>query len=280
MMTLNNENWNFLKHAYGKAGDIPELIQSLDADDEDDLLFGYLCHQSTLYSATFAAMPHLYQKMIHSSKSHKLKVQLILFFACVFANDDIENYSQIVDNQAFEPYFKNADIANDLKDDIIKSYLSLVKEVQNIAFEWWNNSNLNDEERDILIITILATTDNCGDFAKMMLEFLGDEYICVCPDCQNEIYFCTKDSTLVAYADEPVQSKSQKNILVKPLLIDESKWNGYYDNIQLPFWLKKMAYKYQDKSFYKKIDYLFGEAICPHCSYTFNLAQVLRENFA
>ena len=56
-------DWASLSHAYGPAGDIPELLAAADVDPDDrqtwDALWGQLCHQGTIYSASYPALPAL-----------------------------------------------------------------------------------------------------------------------------------------------------------------------------------------------------------------------------
>lgn len=58
-------DWAGLTHAYGSAEDVPVLIRSLVSPDADersealDELFGSICHQGTVYSASAPAIPFL-----------------------------------------------------------------------------------------------------------------------------------------------------------------------------------------------------------------------------
>ena len=55
-------DWGTLHHAYGDAGDVPALLDRLTPDpkaDAWDEVWSRLCHQGTVYSASFAALPHL-----------------------------------------------------------------------------------------------------------------------------------------------------------------------------------------------------------------------------
>jgi hypothetical protein len=58
-------DWAGLTHAYGSAEDVPALIRSLVSPDADersealDGLFGSICHQGTVYSASAPAIPFL-----------------------------------------------------------------------------------------------------------------------------------------------------------------------------------------------------------------------------
>lgn len=65
MLELESPRWRELRQAYGTAEDIPRLLEVLDrANDEErrELWFGLwstLCHQGDVYSASYAALPHL-----------------------------------------------------------------------------------------------------------------------------------------------------------------------------------------------------------------------------
>lgn len=63
MISLDSPKWHDLKHAYGSAADVPDLLRRLyaDATDKDalDEAWSSLCHQGTIYSASIAAVPHL-----------------------------------------------------------------------------------------------------------------------------------------------------------------------------------------------------------------------------
>src|SRR5262245_13745717 len=63
---LSAIDWDRLTHAYGPAGDVPDMIRHLgSADPEESLravdgLYATRCHQScTVYEATAAAVPFL-----------------------------------------------------------------------------------------------------------------------------------------------------------------------------------------------------------------------------
>jgi hypothetical protein len=66
MLELNSKRWRELSHAYGSAGDIPALLSSLKADSSSIgneepwfSLWSSLAHQGDVYTATFAAVPHI-----------------------------------------------------------------------------------------------------------------------------------------------------------------------------------------------------------------------------
>ena len=68
MLDLNSDRWGELNHAYGAAADIPALLRQLpnapvkSRDSEREpwfTLWSALCDQSDVYSASFAAVPHI-----------------------------------------------------------------------------------------------------------------------------------------------------------------------------------------------------------------------------
>lgn len=62
---LEGVDWSTLHHAYGPADDVPEMLRMLAGDGRAsrafDRLFTSLCHQGTVYSATSAVIPFLFQ---------------------------------------------------------------------------------------------------------------------------------------------------------------------------------------------------------------------------
>jgi hypothetical protein len=76
MLALDDPLWGQLEHAYGKASDIPgylrilakstEPTESIDAEPWYTL-WSKLCHQDDVYTASYAAVPHL----VHIAASAK-----------------------------------------------------------------------------------------------------------------------------------------------------------------------------------------------------------------
>lgn len=65
-LPLDSSRWSELEHAYGPASDIPALLRKLDTvpSSEGDQepwfsLWSALAHQNDVYTASFAAVPHV-----------------------------------------------------------------------------------------------------------------------------------------------------------------------------------------------------------------------------
>jgi hypothetical protein len=66
VLKLEDPRWSQLRHAYGAADDIPNLLKQLEGlpSSEGDSepwfsLWSALAHQGDVYSASFAAVPHV-----------------------------------------------------------------------------------------------------------------------------------------------------------------------------------------------------------------------------
>lgn len=86
MLDLESKRWKQLRHAYGTAEDIPELLRQLEAGEAEKTQFGVepwhsiwssLCHQGSVYTASFAAIPHIVN--ILESKSWPIEYDFFAF---------------------------------------------------------------------------------------------------------------------------------------------------------------------------------------------------------
>ena len=67
MLSLNDPKWSELSHAYGPASDIPPLLRQLKTAPSPKKydtppwgnLWSSLCHQGDVYTASYAAVPHI-----------------------------------------------------------------------------------------------------------------------------------------------------------------------------------------------------------------------------
>src|SRR5947199_3187944 len=67
MLSLDSARWANLRTAYGAAADVPDMLRALqsvpNSDDYQDepwfSIWSALAHQGDVYSASFAAVPHV-----------------------------------------------------------------------------------------------------------------------------------------------------------------------------------------------------------------------------
>jgi hypothetical protein len=64
---VDEVSWDLLRHAYGKAEDTPGLLKALESADVDvadqalAALYASICHQGSVYTASVAAIPILFE---------------------------------------------------------------------------------------------------------------------------------------------------------------------------------------------------------------------------
>jgi hypothetical protein len=81
---LNEVDWSSLRHAYGPATDVPGLLRALLSASADERkhaigqLFGNIWHQGTIYPATAAAVPWLYELLSEPVVEAKSELALLL----------------------------------------------------------------------------------------------------------------------------------------------------------------------------------------------------------
>lgn len=68
MLSLDAVEWRDLQHAYGSASNVPDLLRRLAQDTRPKAnyqeepwysLWSSLCHQGDIYTASYAAVPHI-----------------------------------------------------------------------------------------------------------------------------------------------------------------------------------------------------------------------------
>lgn len=81
---LDSVDWASLRHAYGEATNVPRLLRSLLSTDPRvrqealDELFSNICHQGTVYPASAAAVPFLYELLTAPDVQDKSSIAYLL----------------------------------------------------------------------------------------------------------------------------------------------------------------------------------------------------------
>lgn len=82
-------DWGQLEHAYGSADDVPGLLAALSPDPNAEVwgeLWSRLCHQGSVYSASFPALPFLLDAA--SKWRPEARVAPLSLAGAVVASDD------------------------------------------------------------------------------------------------------------------------------------------------------------------------------------------------
>lgn len=95
---LDQIDWSKLKHAYGEASDVPELIRALRSDIAEErknalsALYGNIFHQGTRYQATSKAIPFLVELIEDKSTPDRLHLLPFLVSLALGYEDEFLPY--------------------------------------------------------------------------------------------------------------------------------------------------------------------------------------------
>jgi len=96
LIALDSPRWKEIRHAYGPAGDIPGLLRAIDSDESDakkgescwQEVWSSLCHQYSIYPATYAAIPHMVAVAERGSLRNQLEILIFIGTVCAFGKLD------------------------------------------------------------------------------------------------------------------------------------------------------------------------------------------------
>jgi hypothetical protein len=104
MLSLDSPRWKELRHAYGSAEHVPELIRAMTAESVPrysdhpakarsnptpwDEVYSSLCHQGSAYSATYAALPHIVDIALRDGVSMRAATMVLAGTILIHNNPD------------------------------------------------------------------------------------------------------------------------------------------------------------------------------------------------
>lgn len=162
-LSLDSPRWAELQHAYGQASDIPELLRQLTTlpssrnEQEPWLsLWSALAHQNDIYSASFAAVPHV----VKALGTSPLTADYTYFQFPAFV--------EICRQQ------NSVEIPSDLKADYFEALARLPMLVASAAAREWDETFL------ACAMSAIAASKGFGNVAEVALELtpeVADEFM-------------------------------------------------------------------------------------------------------
>jgi hypothetical protein len=167
MLDLDSPKWKQLKQAYGSAEDIPTLLRQLsDApakmeDYETEpwfSLWSSLCHQNDVYTASYAAVPHIVANA--TLRPPEERREFVLLVALI----EVWRYRS-----------DSPEIPSDLEQD----YFSALEEMRLLICECLRLKLKNEDDAKVLLGG-LAVVDGLHDFGMATIELPEPN---ACPNC-------------------------------------------------------------------------------------------------
>ncbi len=171
MLGLNSPQWKQLQHAYGSAEGIPRLLEQLlsaPEKPEDYLtepwfsLWSALCHQGDVYSAFYAAVPHIVQSA--SLKAANERLDAVHLAMCIEAS-------------------RNRKAAPKMPDDLAVAYFQALQQLRLLICESLLLKLATEDEAKILLGG-LAIVDGLPNFGMAVLELPEPN---ACPNCETYV---------------------------------------------------------------------------------------------
>ena len=237
-------DWSQLTHAYGPADDVPALLELAEADPRNPAwneLWSRLCHQGTVYPASYAALPAL-ARMARKWPAADRTTPLYLSGAIVASID--QPYTDV------DPYTEHA---------------TEIAELIALTQETLKNPRLSgDPGTWVQLMGTLLSLEGVEVWGEQLDGLNNEEYEVPCPRCEDENfivfggygYFSTADSMYMKHPE------AHRNPLLPS---DPSALRGLAERLHA----RALADGHQQLA--RQLTYVFGNARCVQCDELFSV---------
>jgi hypothetical protein len=234
--------WHKLNHAYGDAGDIRGLLDDLSPNPSAkvwDELWSRVCHQGTIYSASYPVLPYLLRAVSQWTPTNRI-MPLFLAGSIVSSDDRV----RVGDTAAFGP---------------------TVEALHRLAVETLTTAQgLSTQD---LIYLLQATLALAGDrtWGRQLDRLAGGEFEGVCQACNAQLYLVVGEYGFFTTASEWVNRPATPRVPILPA-----------DPSALPEtgrWLHEQATRASQPVLADWICHLFGSTQCPKCGAAIDVAE-------
>jgi hypothetical protein len=253
MLSLDSPEWSLLQHAYGSAGDVPELLERFreQPDDEDwDELWSCLCHQYTTYSATYAALPHLADiaRMRPSSEWGRFLSFAGTVTACT--------------EEGAVPEAYRADVVR-----AVESFRALAVEAV--------LCHRHEQPEFVELLEALAALHGSRTLGRQLSRLNDEEFQGVCPHCEAELFIIVETAAMTVTAEDPVFHPQAKRTAVVPASSDAPPWTPSLLHRVDVASLRALASHVGHSQVAEWLRHLEGRGSCPACGGSLDLLSVI-----
>lgn len=241
--------WASLRDGYGNAADIPALINAwVETPSEERLsdLWGRLCHQGTVYPASFKAVPLLYQSCSSLPPIHRRNALMLI--GAILASTD-----------------RHGGAAPD------DATLRLIPTFQQLIEAGLGDVDVDESEFPYLLQAAAAFRGE-PIWGRVFDHLATEEFDGVCPECGSRFFIATgRDGYFVA-AEDYARHAGAKRIQIAPRLPDAMPPIGV--------WLYEHATRHKKAETARGVAHLFGETTCPVCNAAISLAAAIERAYS
>lgn len=234
--------WARLEHAYGNARDLPLLLAAADGaseetGDEWSEVWGRLCHQGTVYSASYAALPELAAMASrHAPAGYVAAVHLA---ASIVASED------------------GPKLAVQVRQDYARE-LARLRELAEA-----NLVMARDDTEFVYGLESLMAFEDGGVWQRCLDHVADGEIPMACPACNATLVLdlSGRQFHLAVYDDTSSATTTVASGLAEPGSVEDR--------------LLSLAAKHGRGPVAMNLEHLFGDADCPSCGAKFKVPNAL-----
>ncbi|MFF3559957.1 hypothetical protein ACFYXS_07975 [Streptomyces sp. NPDC002574] len=241
-------DWSRLHHAYGTAEDIPDLLATVSPDVQHpgwNELWSRLCHQGTVYSASYAALPAL-TRLARQWSATDRRMALVLAGAIVASTD--------------QPYGD---------EDPRVTHASEMAELMELTDEALRDPGLVDASTDYVhVLAALLSFEGVDVWGELLDGLNDEEYEVVCPACESENFIVFGEHGYFSTTDTMyMRQTAGRRLPLQPLA--PSSLDGVAHRLHS----RAIADGHPDVA--HKLTYVFGSARCAHCDAVFSVEEAI-----
>ncbi|MFC5668441.1 hypothetical protein ACFP3U_36470 [Kitasatospora misakiensis] len=238
-------DWSRLSHAYGSAEDIPALLDRIEAAPSAERwsdLWSALCHQGSVYSASFAALPRLTAIAAAADPKEQLNA-LHLATAIVAGADQLDELDEVGDVRV--TYAQE-----------IAVLLRMVNEHLRTA---------PDRTDYIYLLEALLACEGVPVWGEdLAWGLVNGEYQISCPQCETDLFIAIGDYGYFSTSGDYALDDTVEKAPLRPA--DPGDLHGIGQR------LHTLALSDGQGDVATALTYLFGSAHCTDCGTDFAVA--------
>ncbi|MEV6512407.1 hypothetical protein [Streptomyces sp. NPDC051642] len=236
-------DWSELTHAYGSAEDIPGLFARLGGTEDDAVwqeLWGSLCHQGSVYDASWAALPVLTD--IALGRAPGGAIQAVTMAGLITTDPDEECRAR---------------------------YTHEIGQLLHVARVLRADPGQDAHTFVYLQMAVLAFEGDDGVWAEALERINSEEYDLECPDCEEGLFVAFGSYGVFTSAGDYVSGADKEAAEGRTELVPATP-DGL-DGIGAR--LHGEAVEFGQTEVARALTYVFGKASCPSCEAVFTVSE-------
>lgn len=282
MLSLDSPRWKELRHAYGSAEHVPALIRAMASEVEPsfsdhpakarnnptpwDEVYSSLCHQYSVYSATYAAFPHIVEIAEADGLAKRLPTLLLAGTIRVYG-----------------------ELESDVPEDLLEDFEAAIAKVRRWSLSIVRQAKLNyPGDLPSLIQAFGGVRYPRSAYVHVLDRFYEGEWeveIDSCPSCARYIVVEMGDDGPIAMPTDsrglPIREHGKRSVPDRSRYLERiAHGHGILREAADPSWgeaetgavLAALATERNDPVLATRLLDIEATVTCPHCGCSFMLA--------